>query len=643
MKTTFKTPLLRILSLFLVLILLCAPTAHALNVEQARELLTQYYVDEIPEQVLSRDTIEDILLALGDPYTQYMDAGQYQAFLASMEDSVVVGIGVSVLGNDSGLLIMGIFSGSSAEEAGLTAGDIIVSVDGQSTAGENYETAAAWIRGEEGTQVTLEILHTDGSVQEYSLTRRTVVIPATASEQIDGHICYIVCDTFGAQTLGHFQEGMDAYGEETDHWVVDLRANVGGDMAAAAGTLGLFLGQNNIVYLRDGQGNYGGYASSEASRTMYPVIVLTSPWTASASEIFSLAIRDFEDGLIIGTRTFGKGVAQILLDQDSEPDYFDDGSALKVTAYRYFSPAGNTADKIGVIPHLLVSDENTGNIAWLLCASDPKNENEGVLRLHLGSWRWYLNLAEATSDEMAGAFTELLEALPPQADLFRGVGGGEWEETTAAALASSLGLEINSRSFADAADSPYQAEINTLGTYEIVKGCDDGLFHPEQSLTRAELCALLAQCLNLSPVAGESVFADVPECAWYAPWVNALQEIGLVKGCGDGLFHPDDTIDHEQFITIMARFAAWLNLYLYEADRQGADAETLADDSLARFSDWSKSSVWLLGKSQTNLLGGELNLLFAPVDEIDPSGDTLREEAAALLYSILNNIGILTD
>jgi len=641
-NTVRKPPLKRLISVFLLLVLLLAPGAQALTLEEARALLTQYYVDEIPEQVLRRETIEDVILALGDPYTQYLSPEEYEAFLSSMKDEVVVGIGVSLGGHESGLLIMGTFSGSPAQEAGLAAGDVILSVDGQSTAGENYETAASRIRGEAGTQVTISVLHPDGSLRQYTLTRRPVVIPATTSEQTDGHVCHIVCNTFGAETVGHFWEGIDTYGGSTDCWIVDLRANTGGDVAAATDSLGFFLGEGRMVSLRDGDGMYSGFYSHQASQTMYPLLVLTSRFTASAAEIFVSAVRDYRSGLVIGSRTFGKGVAQIMLDRNTAPDYFDDGSALKITAFRYFSAAGNTADKVGVIPHLLVSEERAADIARLLSASDPLEQTGGTLRVHLGSWRWHINLDQALSEGLRPAFIELLEALPPETELFRGLDGGEWAATTVGELASLNGLAITPRAFADAADSPYQLEINTLRTYAIVRGCGDGLYHPEKAMTRAELCALLAQALNLTPQTGEGAFADVPADAWYAPWVNAMGELGLVQGVGGGLFRPADSMSHEQFITVMARLAARLNVSFYESDLQGPDGETPADSSLAAYSGWAKDAVWLLGKSPRNPLGGELNLLFAPVADIDPAAATCRDEAAALLYSVLVYTGILS-
>lgn len=631
----------RLFTLILALALLLAPFAQALTLDQARELLTEFYVDPIPEQTLEQPTIQDIILALGDPYTQYMTSEEYAAFVSSMQDQVVVGIGISVEQDQLGLKITGVFSGSSADRAGLVPGDIIISVDGKITAGQKSDVATSWVRGEEGTMVTIGVLHTDGTDQNYVLTRRPVIIPATSASAVDGHICYIVCDTFGTETEQHFEDSLNTYQKQTDHYILDLRGNLGGDIAAAADSLGLFLGGGNMVYLRDGAGDYYRYASDSTSQVLYPVIVLSSGWTASSSEIFASAIRDYGAGIVVGSRTYGKGVAQVILDQNSMPDYFADGSALKVTAYRFFSPQGNTADQIGVIPNLLVSDETAADIAWLISLSDFGSNNRGIIRFKMAGWWWYADPAAA--GELKPAFTELLEALPPETEVYTGLGNGNWESIAPAELAAQYGLDYTPRTFSDAAGSDYETAIDTLRTFELVKGCGDGLYHPEKTLTRAELCALISQVLNCKAAENAAPFADVPQNAWYAPYVAQAYGLGLVEGCGDGLFHPDDVLDHEQFITVMARLSAWLNLGFYEAEKQGPEAGALDDASFSAYSDWAKDSVWLLGKSQRNPIGGEYNLLYAPVDEISPDGATLREEAAALVYSILTYTGVFTD
>jgi ABC-type sugar transport system substrate-binding protein len=122
MEHTRIKKLSRVLTLLLALVLLLAPFAQALTLDQARELLAEFYVDPIPEETLQQPTIEDIILALGDPYTQYMTPEEYAGFIGSMSDQVVVGIGITVEKADLGLVITGVFSDSSAARAGLAAG-----------------------------------------------------------------------------------------------------------------------------------------------------------------------------------------------------------------------------------------------------------------------------------------------------------------------------------------------------------------------------------------------------------------------------------------------------------------------------------------------------------------------------------------
>ncbi len=632
----------RILTLLLVLTLLLT-SASALTLDQAKELLSEYYVDEVPQSVLENPTIEEMLDALGDPYTKYMDVEEYAAFKASMSDGKTVGIGVSLVSADGGLLITGVFKGSPAEEAGLASGDLITAAGGQSLAGYDAETGSALIKGDAGTQVTITVRKADGTQKDFTLTRAEIIIPATTTDLVNGHIGYIYCGTFGNETYGYFSSGVDTYRDNATNWVVDLRSNLGGDVTAATNSLGVFLGKGDMVYMRD-RSQYYRFVSSDDARTLQPVIALSSRWTASASEIFLSAIRDYTDGIIIGGRTYGKGVAQIILDKDTfSPDLFSDGDAMKITAFRYFSPEGSSADQIGVIPHLLVSDENAANVSYLLCGADPKLENSGCLRLILGSWKWYIDLNTATSEDYRGAFAELLEAIPPEAKLSQGDGDGNWVSVTPADAANNSKItDYASRSFVDVSKSNFAAEINTLKTYSILKGCGDGLYHPYSSLTRAELCALLAQAMNYKLTDdGQSAFSDVSADAWYAPYVNALYTQGLVKGDENGLFHPLDAVDHEQLITVMARLASRLNLKFYQSQLAGPDAAAKADDALLRFDDWSESSVWLLGMSQKNAFGNTVNLLFSPVSAIEPKENALREEAAALTYSILTYAGIL--
>ena len=415
------------------LTLLLVPAARALTPEQAGSLLQQFYVDSVPEAVLNQPSISDMIEALGDPYTQYFTPEEYQRFNASMSDASLVGIGVVFTVTEEGLLLDRVLDASPALEAGLRGGDLILQVDGHSVLGQDSNTVTGWIQGKEGTQVKL-VYRRDGQEATAVLTRKMIVIPATTTELLDGHIGYIRCTTFGNETVGHFREGITAYKDQATAWIVDLRSNTGGVTEAATEAAGLFTGVGEMAYLRDGEGEYGAYYHKEESLTLYPVIVLVDSYTASASEIFASAIRDRGAGIVVGTRTFGKGVAQSVLDEDSMPDFFADGDAIKITSHRFYSPAGNTTDQVGVIPDLLVDPSYTADIAYLLAGADPKGNNQNTLRLDL-DWQWYIDLSTAAGTDYRDAFQALLNAVPDNKDLWLSNGSGGWTRSSASAVA----------------------------------------------------------------------------------------------------------------------------------------------------------------------------------------------------------------
>ncbi len=629
---------LRRLSVFMLLLALLVVPAHALTAGQAADLLERYYIDPLPARVLEQTSVEEMLAALGDPYTEYFDATAYAAFLDSMRDSVTYGIGVTMQLTDGEILITGVLSGLGAEKAGIQAGDIITAVDGQSTEGATLDTVRTWISGVEGTVVQITVRR-DGISHTYAVTRVKVVVPATDTVLVDGHIGYITSDSFGPETLGHFLEGVETYDDQADRWVVDLRFNGGGDVDASVQSAGVFTGGGELAYLRDSDGNYGVYTSASGELTLDPVVVLTSRYTASSAEIFSSIVRDRQAGLLVGERTFGKGVAQILLDGTEMPGYFSDGSAFKMTAYRIYSPAGTTSDKVGVIPHLLVDSQWTEGVGYLLSDSNPKGDTLGKLRLDLG-WRWYIDLETALGDDFRPAFTALLEAIPASAPLWIGTGGPDgWRRITSAQAATEYGLaDYRSRDFTDTADSPYAGAISSLATYALVEGVGDGLFHPEEGLTRGQLCVLLARALRYEST-GQGTFPDVDAQAYYASAVEAMYAAGLVTGGPDGLFHPDDPIDHQQYITILARVAKRLSIQF--TPELAGDYAAADHPALSAYPKWAREHVWLLDGSQTNPLGMGISLLWEELTAIDPTATTTRAEAAAGLYNLLAYTGIL--
>lgn len=393
-----------------------------------------------------------------------------------------------------------------------------------------------------------------------------------------------------------------------------------------------------MVYLRDGEGAYFRYVSQQDRTTLYPTIVLTSGSTASSAEIFSLAMKDKNGGLLIGSNTFGKGVAQVILTGAQEPEALTDGDALRITAYQYYGVSGNTAQNIGVIPDLLVDTNHADEIASLFSVSEPVNDNTGWLRVHLGGWRWYIDLSKAMREEMEPYFAEMLSALPPAVDIFEGDGDG-WVKSTPAQVAAHTQVKNYSpRIFSDVAGTDYEQAANTLCTYGMLRGYADGTFRPESGLTRAELCALLTQTMGLRLPESGVTFSDVSEKSWYAPYVQAAYAAGYVSGVGNGKFDPQGTVTQEQMITVLGRLAANLNLNFLSASQAVPENTGVS----SRYSTWAQPWVWLLEKSQQNILGQPLSMLYASSDSIDPKAPATRGQTAQILYTLFTAVELLT-
>lgn len=607
---------------------LCAAPAAALELEDAKELLKTYYVDPISDDVLAKDSLEEMLEALGDPYTVYLTADEYQKFLSSVNGDTVVGIGVSIQNAyEDGFKIMSVLANSPALEAGLEAGDRIIAVNGTAlTASSNI---SALITGEEGTEVTITVIRlSDGQQVDYTLTRRAVQLPIVTYEQV-GDAGLIDCTSFGESTVSTIEEALTELNDDVSVWIMDLRSNPGGTTEAAAGSAGLFVGSAIMVYFRDANGNYTYTYTTEAcpDLTDKPLIILTSPYSASGSELFASDARDHGFGIAIGQRTYGKGIAQSVFDENNTPELFD-GDALKVTTYRFYSPEGATNHIVGILPTLMISMENTPAASLLLSTPQPTRA-DGHLKLELAGFTFYIDQEEAVSETYKAAFTELLEALPPSATLFQGSGSSTWKEIEPADLAETLDLDYTGRTFPDIADSPFREEIETLAAYQLLGGCEDGGFHPTDTVTRAEFCTMIATALNLSASGDAPTFTDVSADAWYADSISAMAAKGFVAGCGDGTFQPQATITYQEMVTILSSVAAWCSMEGYSLSQTELSAPEWAE--YYEYADWAQVPA------------RNLNELGALVGDLAPTDLGTREVAAGMLCSLMEGIHLLWD
>ncbi len=606
-------------------VILSAPAACALELEDAKTLLSQLYYDGVPQEVLELDSLEEILAALGDPYTYYMDPEQYESFNQAVNGQEVVGIGAGVENvYKEGYLILSILPDSPALEAGLQAGDRLIAVDGVPLTADMDPRGP--ITGEAGTSVTVTVVR-DGQELSFTMVRRAVIIPIVSYSLEDG-IAVIDCVSFGATTPATFQQALEELEDETAVWIVDLRANPGGDSKSTAASASFFTGGGIMLYFRDGAGNYN-YTYTKPTYpdlTDKPVIILTSDHSASGSELFSGIIRDYNAGIALGQRTFGKGTAQIVLTSKST-NMLSEGEALRITIYRFFSPDGVTNHIVGVLPTLVLSPENTQTAALLLGSNKPQRA-EGYAKLELAGQTFYLDLTKATVADNQAAFTELLEALPPSAKLYEGSGTLTWTTITPAQLAQSLHLSFTPRTFSDTQLSIYTREIETLAAYGLLTGDENGAFHPNDTLTRGDFCAMVTQALGLYG-GKELTFSDVPQDAPYAQAISHMVSLGFLAGYGDGTFRPEEPITYEQMVTALAAVAVWSDMDSFNLSKE----ELTMDQWLEyhEYSDWAQSAA------------RDLSLLGVLIKDVAPGDTVTRELAAGTLCRLMENIGLIWD
>ena len=339
-------------------------------------------------------------------------------------------------------------------------------------------------------------------------------------------------------------------------------------------------------------------------------------------------------GIVIGTRSYGKGVAQVLYDESNCP--YLHGDAVKVTAYRFYCAGGNTTDRIGVVPTLYIPQDQAVAAARLL--SGERTKDSAYLRLVLNGCDFYIDIP-AGKESSSAALEAILTALTPDAVLYWGENGGERKLTLAQAREKCGFAASSALDFSDVADSEYAQEIDSLAASRIVFG-DGGKFRPDATMTRAEVCALLAQALDLYSTAN-GYFTDVAKGSWYAPSVNAMAAIGLVSGVGGGKFDPNATMTQEEFITVLGRLVEFVNLDAREFLDKNPLAILQPLPKYKSFSHWAIRSAELLTNSVFDENGDAVNMYCMSLEDIEPQVPVLREQAAAALYNALCTTGVL--
>lgn len=329
-----------------------APTYNEFKdkIEDIDSILEQTYYEGYDQNGMWEGAYEGYVAGIGDPYTTYFTKDQFNSFMEDTSGSYE-GIGVVVSFDETGdnVLVVAPFAGSPGETAGVLPGDYILKVDETDIAGMTLEEVVKLIKGEKGTQVVLSIYREDTKeFKDLTITRDVINQETIAYEMLEDSIGYIQITGFQEVTYDQFMVAyneLEAQGQKG--LIIDLRNNPGGLVNIVADISDELLPEGLIVYTEDKFGNREEIKSDAANKFDKPLVVLVNENSASASEILSGAVQDHEVGTIVGTTTFGKGLVQ-----GTFP--LEDGSALKVTVAKYFTPDGNYIHEKGIVPDVVI-------------------------------------------------------------------------------------------------------------------------------------------------------------------------------------------------------------------------------------------------------------------------------------------------
>lgn len=317
----------------------------------ADEYLKNNYLYDYNQSQMDDLAMMGYIAGLDDPYSGYYSAEMMERYMEMLEGEYV-GIGVVITGDDASdrLIILSVNEGSSAEEAGLKAGDCIISVDGEEYYSRDMDSCVYAIKGgREGTAVNMTIQR-DGERKDITVKRRRIVTETVKSHMLDNGIGYIRITEFDEDledeqkgTYNDFKNSVESLKKQgMTKLVIDLRDNPGGILNSVCRVADYLLPEGCVTYTKTKSGKREEY-TSDKNELNIPIAVIINKNSASAAEVLTGALRDYERAVIVGEKSFGKGVVQEFFE-------FRDGSALKLTVARYYTPKGECIHEKGIEP-----------------------------------------------------------------------------------------------------------------------------------------------------------------------------------------------------------------------------------------------------------------------------------------------------
>jgi carboxyl-terminal processing protease len=334
--------------------------------------IRENYVEESDDHVLLNAAIRGMLSEI-DPHSSYMEADQFR----KMEDSSkgrYSGIGVEVIIKDQKIKVVFVMDGGAASKAGVTAGDIITSIEGSDVRGKNLQAAIDRLRGESGSDVNVTFQHENGEVSSHHLVRGFVKVASVFSLTVDRDYGYFQITHFTVNSadelLEQVQYMQDNHEGPLKGIVLDIRNNPGGVLKPAVTIADGFLDEGLIVYTNGRSPNQLEYTAKPGQWLGdIPVVVLVNSGSASASEVLAGALQDHGRALIVGEKTFGKGSVQSILN-------LRNGAGMRLTTSRYYTPSGRAIQAVGIQPDVEIPTVK-------IIEEDDKDRREADLDRHL--------------------------------------------------------------------------------------------------------------------------------------------------------------------------------------------------------------------------------------------------------------------
>ncbi len=337
------------------------------KVSEIQDILDRYYVDDIDRRALEEGMYMGMVYGVGDPYTSYMDKNGMKKFVQDIKGSFA-GIGLFVAPNrkTNRITVIAPFDGSPAAKAGIKPKDSLLKINGMEVFADTLSEAVAMMQGEPGTTVNITVLReSEGKTFDVEVVRQLVDVPTVFHKVVDGDIGYIRLTNFEEVSYKQFMVAFeDLMKQRVKGLILDLRNNPGGLMDVVTKITDVLVPKGVIVYTEDKQGNTNYFYSSE-NHVNIPLAVIVNGSSASASEVLAGAVKDLKAGILVGEKTFGKGLVQALYP-------LTDGSGVKVTIAKYYTPSGVCINKIGIVPDHVVemSEELSLQIATLPIEED---------------------------------------------------------------------------------------------------------------------------------------------------------------------------------------------------------------------------------------------------------------------------------